>query len=68
MVDFQPKEYLKDNGQERRKSHATGNQKETEKEARESAYRQGQLQHLRLARPPTEGRVEKYPPLISFRR
>jgi len=68
MVDFLPKEQLKNNGQERRKCHATGNQKETGKEARESAHRQGQLQHLRLARPPTEGRVEKYSPLISFRR
>jgi len=67
-VDFQLKKVIKTIGKERRKCHATGNQKETGKEARESAHRQGQLQHLRLARPPTEGRVEKYSPLISFRR
>lgn len=65
---FLTQRVIKDNRQERRKCHATGNQKETGKEARESAHRQGQLQHLRLARPPTEGRVEKYSPLISFRR
>lgn len=46
------------------KVHATGNQKETGKEARESAHRQGQLQYLRLVRSPTEGRVKRTLPLI----
>jgi len=59
---FSTQRVIKDNGQERRKCHATGNQKETGKEARESAHRQGQLQHLRLAHPPTEGRVENIIP------
>jgi len=65
---FSTQAVIKTIGKERRKCHATGNQKETGKEARESAYRQGQLQYLRLTRPSTEGRVAKYSPLISFRR
>jgi len=56
---FSTQGVIKTIGKERRKCHATGNQKETGKEACESAYRQGQLQHLRLVHPPTEGRVEK---------
>jgi hypothetical protein len=59
---FLAQRVIKATDKERRKCHATGNQKETGKETRESAHRQGQLQHLRLARPPTEGRVKKLSP------
>jgi len=61
---FSTQRVIKDNRQKGRKCHATGNQKETGKEARESAHWQGQLQHLRLARPPPEGRVKKLSPLF----
>lgn len=50
------------------KCYAAGNQKEAGKKARESAHRQGQLQYLRLARPPTEGRSYKTPsPRFHFK-
>jgi len=65
---FSAQRVIKAIDKERRKCHATGNQKETGKETRESTHRQGQLRHLQLARSPTEGRVEKYSPFISFRR
>ena len=56
---FPAQRVIKTIGKERRKGHATGSQKETGKEVCESAHWQGQLQYLRLARPPAEGRVEK---------
>ncbi len=63
---FSTQRVAEDNRQKRRKNYAIENQKETGKEARESTHRQGQLQHLRLARPPTEGRIENIFPSLHL--
>jgi|GEM_PF-4227083 len=72
---FSAQKVFEDNRQERRKCHAIGNQKGTEKEtrkkARESAHRQGQLLYMRLVFSLSfhQPREElKNSPLISFRR